>query len=74
MSTVTVEEAQAMLPALLEKLTPGEAVVITRDGKPVGCLTQHLPVGRPILGRGIGKLTIVSDDDDDIAQMFAESK
>jgi prevent-host-death family protein len=39
MSTVTLEEAQAHLPQLIERLRPGEEIVITRDQKPVARLT-----------------------------------
>ena len=35
MSSVTLEEAQAYLPQLIERLRPGEEIVITRDDKPV---------------------------------------
>jgi antitoxin (DNA-binding transcriptional repressor) of toxin-antitoxin stability system len=34
MPTVTIEEAQASLPQLIDGLPPGGEVVITRDGKP----------------------------------------
>lgn len=32
MSSVSIEEAQANLPQLIEGLTPGEEVVITKNG------------------------------------------
>ena len=35
MASVTIEEAQAKLPQLIDELTPGEEVVITRDGQPL---------------------------------------
>jgi antitoxin (DNA-binding transcriptional repressor) of toxin-antitoxin stability system len=35
MASVTIEEAHANLPRLLDELTPGEEVVITRDGRPL---------------------------------------
>lgn len=35
---VTLEEAQAQLPQLIEQLHPGEEVIITRDQKPVARL------------------------------------
>ncbi len=38
MPTVTVEEAQAQLPKLIEQLHPGEEIVITRDQQPVARL------------------------------------
>src|SRR5262245_8742774 len=34
MSSVTIEEAQAKLPQLIDQLTPGEEMVITRQGRP----------------------------------------
>jgi antitoxin (DNA-binding transcriptional repressor) of toxin-antitoxin stability system len=34
MASVTIEEAQATLPQLIEALNPGEEVVITRQGQP----------------------------------------
>ena len=34
MASVTIEEAQARLPQLIEGLAPGEEVVITRNGQP----------------------------------------
>ncbi len=35
MTTVTLEEAQAQLPELLDRLQPGEEVTITANGAPV---------------------------------------
>ena len=35
MSTVTLEEAQAHLPQLIERLQPGVEIVITRDDRPI---------------------------------------
>ncbi|MBI2806530.1 MAG: type II toxin-antitoxin system Phd/YefM family antitoxin [Planctomycetes bacterium] len=34
MTSVTIEEAQAKLPQLIDELTPGEEVVITKAGQP----------------------------------------
>jgi prevent-host-death family protein len=65
MTTVTLEEAQAQLPELVDKLRPGESVLITRQDRPVA---QLVPVAEgkpcPVPGRGRGKLVIVSEDDD----------
>jgi antitoxin (DNA-binding transcriptional repressor) of toxin-antitoxin stability system len=61
MTTTTIEEAQAHLPALIARLKPGEEVVIVERNRPVARL-----VGEPRqrkLGGGIGKLAIVEDDD-----------
>ncbi len=38
MHTVTIEEAQAKLLELIEKLTPGEEVLITHNQQPVAQL------------------------------------
>jgi prevent-host-death family protein len=38
MSTITLEDAQARLSELIDRLQPGEEVVITRDEKPVARL------------------------------------
>ena len=38
MISVTVSEARATLPALLDRVAEGEEVTLTRHGKPVGVL------------------------------------
>jgi prevent-host-death family protein len=38
MATISIEEAQAHLAELIDKLQPGEEVVITRDAEPVAKL------------------------------------
>jgi antitoxin (DNA-binding transcriptional repressor) of toxin-antitoxin stability system len=43
MSTVTLEEAQAQLPKLIEQLRLGEEIIITRDQKPVARLIAEGP-------------------------------
>lgn len=43
MHTATMEEVQSHLPELLDKLTPGDEVVITRGGRPVARLTSEAP-------------------------------
>jgi antitoxin (DNA-binding transcriptional repressor) of toxin-antitoxin stability system len=35
MQTITLKEAQSHLAEIIDKLTPGEEVVLTRDDKPV---------------------------------------
>ena len=35
MNTVTLEEAQAHLPELLDRLQPGEEITITSQGQPI---------------------------------------
>lgn len=65
MPTVTIEEAQARLPELIEQLAPGEEVVITHNAQPVATLvSQPRPKPSPLFGRGKGKVIIVSEDDE----------
>jgi antitoxin (DNA-binding transcriptional repressor) of toxin-antitoxin stability system len=66
--TLTLEEAQAKLPELIASLAPGEEVVITRDAEPVAelhLLTKVQP--RPQFGSCRGMLTIVTEDDEHLA-------
>ncbi len=75
MVTVTIKEAQAKLPDLIHKLTPGEEVVITENNQPVAKLVSEVPKPnpgpRPPPGLGKGYITILSDDDDHLKD-FAE--
>jgi prevent-host-death family protein len=74
-ATVTIQEAQAQLPDLIHRLTPGEEVVITENNRPVARLVSEAPQPKPGLrpppGLGKGFLTILSDDDEHL-QDFAE--
>jgi prevent-host-death family protein len=71
MQTATVEDVQAGLPEILDRLASGEQVVITRGGKPVAKLISEPPRGVPIAGRAKGMLIIHSEDDEHL-QDFAE--
>ncbi|MEX0712455.1 MAG: type II toxin-antitoxin system Phd/YefM family antitoxin [Pirellulales bacterium] len=71
MTTVTIEEAQAKLPELIEKLLPGEEVVITRDDKPVAQLIPLSEKPKPVFGNCKGMATIVADDDEHLSD-FAD--
>jgi antitoxin (DNA-binding transcriptional repressor) of toxin-antitoxin stability system len=66
-------EVQAHLPELIERLRPGETVVITRDEKPIARLTvEGTPKRKPRQpGNCKGMLTIVADDDEHLKD-FAE--
>jgi prevent-host-death family protein len=66
MSTVTLEEAQAKLPELIDKLVPGEEVIITRNEQPVAKLVgQQRPIRQPRRpGSAKGKLVILAEDDE----------
>jgi antitoxin (DNA-binding transcriptional repressor) of toxin-antitoxin stability system len=72
MQTVTLEEAQSHLGEIIDKLAPGEEVLLTRGYK----LVARIVAGpgdkpRPVPGRGKGMLTVISEDDDHLND-FAE--
>ena len=65
LETITLEEAQSGLPALIERLEPGEEVLITRDQQPIAALrapANALP--QPRFGNCRGALTILAEDDE----------
>lgn len=65
MPSVTIQEAQAQLPALIERLTPGEELLITRDQQTVARLVAE-PVKRQEPrkpGGGVGIIKIIQEDD-----------
>jgi prevent-host-death family protein len=66
MSIVTIEEAQAKLAELIDRLAPGEEVIITRNQQPVAKLVgQERPVRKPRRpGSAKGKLIILAEDDE----------
>jgi antitoxin (DNA-binding transcriptional repressor) of toxin-antitoxin stability system len=73
MPSVTLAEAQARLPELIEQLIPGEELRILQDGRVVAKLTRvpRRPAGPRQPGSAVGKLFIVEDDDahlDDFAE------
>lgn len=65
MSIVTIEEAQAKLSELIDKLTLGEEVIIMRNRQMVAQLIP-LPSAKPqpVFGSCKGMLTIVAEDDE----------
>ena len=73
MPVVTIEEAQARLPELIEHLAADEELVITRNEKPIArLLTEDKPKRPPRrAGSAKGMLTILSDDDEHLKD-FAE--
>jgi antitoxin (DNA-binding transcriptional repressor) of toxin-antitoxin stability system len=73
MTTITIEDAQAKLPELIGGLARGEELVITQGDRVVARLVGELPEPRRrrVAGFAKGMMTIVSDDEDHLAD-FAE--
>jgi antitoxin (DNA-binding transcriptional repressor) of toxin-antitoxin stability system len=64
-TTVSLEEAQARLTELIEHLSPGDEIIITREQQPVAKLVGSRQARKPRQpGNCKGMLTIVSDDDE----------
>ena len=73
MSTITLEEAQAELTAIVHHLTSGQEVVITENGSVVARLVgeRRSDWQRPGPGLCKGMMTILADDDEHLVD-FAE--
>ncbi|MDB5307227.1 MAG: prevent-host-death protein [Gemmataceae bacterium] len=75
MQTVTVEDAQSRLAELIDKLSAGEEIVITRDDKPVATL-RATPPASPRQSRRLstlkGSVLYVAPDFDSIPEGFEE--
>ncbi len=64
MSTVTLEEAQARLPQLLEQLKPGEELTITEQGQPLAQVKKAERTEWPCrAGSARGKIHLAPDFD-----------
>ena len=73
MQTVTLEEAQSRLAEIIEKLMPGQEVVVTRGNKAVAKLSGTPgEEPSPVPGRGRGMLTVLAEDEEHLDD-FAES-
>ena len=65
MSSISIEKAQAELIELIDKLQPGEEVEITKNQQTVAKLVGQKRSRQ--FGLGKGKLTIVQEDDEHLA-------
>ena len=74
MQSITLEEAQNHLGEIIEKLPPGEEIVLTRDDKPVATLRSTLATCRepPRFGTLKGSIQYISPDFDDIPDGFED--
>ena len=73
MTSVTIEEAQAKLPELIEHLAKGEELVITRNQQPIARLLAAPKLERKPrkAGSAKGMLTIIAEDEEHLND-FAE--
>jgi prevent-host-death family protein len=66
MSIVTIEEAQAKLAELIDNLSPGEEIVITRNQQPVAKLVGERPPARKsrVPGNCKSMITLAVEDEE----------
>lgn len=66
MSAVTLEEAQARLPELIDKLLPGERLLITRNEQTIASVEKEAasPPKPRQPGCAAGQLIILAEDDE----------
>jgi prevent-host-death family protein len=65
MTSVSIPEAQANLPEIVENLQPGEEVILTRNQQPVAKLVPlSAAKPQPAFGSCRGKLIIVAEDEE----------
>ena len=77
MTTVTVEEAQSNLAAIINELVPGEEVVLTRKNRPVATIRAApaaAPSSRepPKLGTLKGSILYIAPDFNDNPEGFED--
>jgi antitoxin (DNA-binding transcriptional repressor) of toxin-antitoxin stability system len=66
--TVSVEQAQKSLPQLIDQLRPGQEVLLTRNDQPVAQLVAvNTTTPVPVFGGCHGLLTVLSEDDEHLA-------
>lgn len=71
---ISVEQAQATLQSLIDRLNPGDEVVIVRDDHPVARLIRQRSKRRQRPAPGLGRGTVISmaPDFDEIPEEFRD--
>lgn len=71
---ISVEEAQARLKELIDRLAPGEEVILTQNQLPVAKLIAERPARppRPAPGLGKGSILYMAPDFDEPLEEFRE--
>lgn len=75
---IAIAEAKAQFAELIRRAEAGEAIVLTRYGRPVArIVAAEGPGKRPLIGAMEGAFTLpqdMSDGDAEIARMFAAAE
>lgn len=74
MLTITIEEAEDHLGEIIDKLAPGDEIVLTRDNEPIATLrAAEKPARRaPQFGTMRGSILYIAPDFDDIPEGFED--
>jgi antitoxin (DNA-binding transcriptional repressor) of toxin-antitoxin stability system len=72
MQNVTLEEAQGHLAEIIDKLSAGEEVVITRDDRPVATIRATARPEAPRFGTLKGTILHIAPDFDAIPEGFED--
>lgn len=74
MQSIPVEQAEGRLAEIIDKLPPGEELVLTRDGRPVATLRSAEPAHSepPRFGALRGTILYVAPNFDDIPEGFED--
>jgi antitoxin (DNA-binding transcriptional repressor) of toxin-antitoxin stability system len=72
MQSIPMEEAQTYLAQIIDKLRPGEEVVITRDNKPVATTRATTRREPPRFGTLKGSILSIAPDFDAIPEGFED--
>jgi len=74
MTLISVQEAQAALPELIRRLSPGEEILLTENDQPVAKLLAAAPRSRPapMLGTQSGSVIYMAPDFDAPLEDFKE--
>ena len=74
---IAIAEAKAQFAELIRRAEAGEAIELTRYGRPVArIVAASRPVGRPLIGAMQGAFDLpedIFDGDAEIAEMFGRS-
>lgn len=74
---IAIAEAKAQFAELIRRAEAGEAIELTRYGRPVArIVAADRPVGRPLIGAMAGGFTLpadIAEGDAEIAAIFAQA-
>lgn len=74
---IAIAEAKAQFAELIRRAEAGEAIELTRYGRPVArIVAAERPRGRPLIGAMEGVFALpedIFDGDDEVADIFAQS-